>query len=1007
MGTMEVRQIQFSQVTVSKTFSDGRSLQETTRQLLTGELDISSIPAIRVVRYQGKYVTLDNRRLRVFMDALVDKVSVIICNLQEDSIKREFYAKYNNKSDSDGGRIKLSVIVDPAIFTSGVYQFTQTILSWTEEHLRVQPRLHHDGPLPDNFGAKEFYYRSFLDLILEETQANLLTGLEMVDANKTTGDAAEVIDLKLARKHENPCTLTLRRERFNPPIKANDALLLRKAGDSSTTFIALATRNDDLDFGRQISAKLIIDERFRRSFTFNKGDVWTVFSLGSVVTNLRMYDACVTAPNVSWMTQLLGRAPSYDEPKIPTRVLYQRSLLSYGYGRTLAHAGAGVGSVTDEYGYDRSYPDSGAGRAYFPKGREKESSERKHFSHLNPSQRNALEKFLKREGGIELVEGPPGTGKTTTIIALLKELSTQERRVLVSAPSNKAVQILVEAFVTKYPEVPIAFAGVEDKLPDDNETLSTAFIHTYQKKQVEKLSDFIAELWDFSPADPGEVTTIIQAREELRKLKEKHSSTLAQIIELNDKFAQWWSSVNCYKFNFLARVGDILENFKDSVDKYCELSKVKLMPAHLYQLTRQILSELMIILNGLRSAFEYIDTEELEMQMLNNANLIFATLSVVGRKQCKEMNPVDDCIIDEAAQAPEPACLIPLVLNPKRLLLVGDPKQLPATIVSRLAVEMKFDRSLMERLLACGYSSSLLDTQYRMHPEISRWPSLHFYEGLLKDAASVSPESRELADLKDVPEFLTPYAFIHVDGVESKDEDGTSLTNNAEADLIVKLVKFLSEKYEIDVATQVGVITFYAAQASLINNSLKLLFPGIRVATVDAYQGGEADIVIISCVRANSAAKIGFLNDRRRMNVALTRARFSLMIIGHKDTLGYRIRNDDWTALVADAIARGKAFYGTAVAKAITPSKAIVIRPSVARGGIFSAAVAKAPASSSEKLLAKASSAAPSRIDPQYKTALCLAESSAAGGCKYGDRCRFAHGEEELRSRPGGYTRRG
>jgi ATP-dependent RNA/DNA helicase IGHMBP2 len=243
-------------------------------------------------------------------------------------------------------------------------------------------------------------------------------------------------------------------------------------------------------------------------------------------------------------------------------------------------------------------------------------------------------------------------------------------------------------------------------------------------------------------------------------------------------------------------------------------------------------------------------------------------------------------VIDEAAQATEPACWIPL-LRSDRLVLGGDHCQLPPTIVSDEAARGGLAVSLMERLarLLGGDVVGRLDVQYRMHEQIMRFSSAEFYEGALVADASV--RTHRLVDLPQVEDHrltTAPLTFLDTAGAgydEQAGDDGVSRANRQEAELVVRQVNlFLSAGLA---PHQLAVITPYAAQARLLRELLPIA--DLEIDTVDGFQGREKEAVIVSLVRSNDRGEIGFLSDVRRMNVALTRARRKLLVIGDSSTI--------------------------------------------------------------------------------------------------------------------------
>ncbi|GIM05142.1 hypothetical protein Vretimale_9587 [Volvox reticuliferus] len=263
----------------------------------------------------------------------------------------------------------------------------------------------------------------------------------------------------------------------------------------------------------------------------------------------------------------------------------------------------------------------------------------------------------------------------------------------------------------------------------------------------------------------------------------------------------------------------------------------------------------------------------------------------------------DALIIDEAAQALEPAALIPLqLLRPgAKVVLVGDPKQLPPTVLSRAADAAQLSQSLFERLQRAGCHVCLLSRQYRMHPEISRFPSSFFYDGALQDGETITATSRS-APCHNHPLFRPLMVYNCAGQMEQGSaggggNKGGSLFNKAEAVLVAELCMGLLVHFP-GYRPHVAILTPYRAQLSVLRSTLQValrkarlredvasILERIDIVTVDSYQGREADIVIFSTVRAGGTSSLGFLTDIRRMNVALTRARRCLWIVGHAETL--------------------------------------------------------------------------------------------------------------------------
>ena len=242
-------------------------------------------------------------------------------------------------------------------------------------------------------------------------------------------------------------------------------------------------------------------------------------------------------------------------------------------------------------------------------------------------------------------------------------------------------------------------------------------------------------------------------------------------------------------------------------------------------------------------------------------------------------------LIDEATQATEPSALVPIVKGARQLILVGDHRQLPPTVTSRRAEQEGLDIPLFERLLSNGIPAHMLTTQYRMHPTIREFPSSRFYENKLEDGCSSSERPPVAGFLW--PDWDKPVAFVPVHGAEIEEEAGSSRSNMDEAAIVVQVVNDLLAPGDLT-PEDIGVISPYAGQVRLIRSMVDDVIEGLEVKSVDGYQGREKEMIVLSTVRANDAGKVGFLSNYRRLNVALTRAKRGLIVIGDDRTL----RND-------------------------------------------------------------------------------------------------------------------
>ncbi|KAL0019947.1 hypothetical protein WJX79_002722 [Trebouxia sp. C0005] len=246
-------------------------------------------------------------------------------------------------------------------------------------------------------------------------------------------------------------------------------------------------------------------------------------------------------------------------------------------------------------------------------------------------------------------------------------------------------------------------------------------------------------------------------------------------------------------------------------------------------------------------------------------------------------------LVDEATQAAEPEALIPLVLGAKQAVLVGDHCQLGPVIINKKAARAGLCQSLFERLVLLGIKPHRLQVQYRMHPALSEFPSNSFYEGTLQNGVTMAERIQPGLNFP-WPQPDKPMLFYVQLGQEEISVTGTSYLNRTEAANVEKIVThFLKGGATSD---QLGVITPYEGQRAhvlqvmLRNGTMRQqLYTDIEVASVDSFQGREKDYIILSCVRSNEHQGIGFLSDPRRLNVALTRAKYGLVILGNPKVL--------------------------------------------------------------------------------------------------------------------------
>ncbi|KAF7697629.1 Regulator of nonsense transcripts 1 like protein [Cucumispora dikerogammari] len=275
-----------------------------------------------------------------------------------------------------------------------------------------------------------------------------------------------------------------------------------------------------------------------------------------------------------------------------------------------------------------------------------------------------------------------------------------------------------------------------------------------------------------------------------------------------------------------------------------------------------------------------------ERKLVEDANIIICTCMTAGKKMFESIT-FDYVIIDESVQGTEPTTLIPLLQAKKKCILVGDHMQLGPIIMNNKLIHCKYNRSLFERLILSGIQPMLLSVQYRMNHQLCEWPSNEFYGGLI--ITDLSVKTRKLKT-KDDNTFLSTFFWCSLE-TEECSMSGTSYLNVKERDLCKELIAHLTSKGVK--SDEIGIITPYEGQRTFISASMKDL--DIEVASIDAFQGREKEFIIFSSVRSNSKSAIGFLNDRRRLNVALTRAKSGLYIIGNPFTL---MEDKTWLSLL-------------------------------------------------------------------------------------------------------------
>ena len=279
---------------------------------------------------------------------------------------------------------------------------------------------------------------------------------------------------------------------------------------------------------------------------------------------------------------------------------------------------------------------------------------------------------------------------------------------------------------------------------------------------------------------------------------------------------------------------------------------------------------------------------------LRGAQVVCCTLITAG---CKALERVKfkNVVVDEAAQATVPEVLVALVNECKNLLMIGDDDQMKPQVHSKQALHGGLDVSLFQRLNRGGFPTLLLNVQYRMHPALSRWPMQRFYRGMVRDGVRTNQRTLDLHKPFPFPTEGLPKVMVDVRGEEA--EVWPSFKNEAEAEMVLRVVhKFLDCGLQPE---RLCVLTPYDGQEAHLKMKMEEHNVDVEVTTADGFQGQERDVVILSTVRTR---QVGFLNDRRRLNVAVTRAKFALVVVGNT----WLLRRDVyWRSMVDHYQAQG------------------------------------------------------------------------------------------------------
>lgn len=563
---------------------------------------------------------------------------------------------------------------------------------------------------------------------------------------------------------------------------------------------------------------------------------------------------------------------------------------------------------------------------------------------LNQPQAEAVVAAMKRENGFTLIQGPPGTGKTKTILgltgallALAKERkqsagshhrgspgvevigdnynpSNQNNKLLICAPSNAAVDEIVKRLKsgvrdhrgkTFYPRV-VRVGQAEsisstvrdttldfllDKALSSYSTDGENVWLSGSKDIGDVQSELLLEIAGMSRKDGRIVNHASQAKEVQKNANESVRSLRQQLDEANMEHGEIEKELQNVDPRDVAAIQKLRGGVRKSMEK-----------------KRSICQRLDAERARVREATKTMDAtrHRIRLQILQRTDVLCCTLSGSGHDLLTSLNcTFDTVIIDEAAQSVELSCLIPLKYGCERCILVGDPNQLPPTVLSQKATQYIYNQSMFVRIQNNSPGLvSLLSIQYRMHPEISVFPSRLFYDSRLKDGPG-------MAEKQSAPWHLNarypPFQFLNIWSGKELTGKSHSVYNMAEIEAAIQLVYHLCRDFSrISWKQKIGIITPYKQQLRMLKDRFKEFFgspttDAIEFNTVDGFQGQEKEVIIFSCVRAGGSG-VGFLEDNRRMNVGLTRARKSLFVLGNANLL--RI-SKPWRSMIDDARSRG------------------------------------------------------------------------------------------------------
>ncbi|XP_044475821.1 uncharacterized protein LOC123203512 isoform X2 [Mangifera indica] len=829
--------------------------------------------------------------------------------------------------------------------------FINILFSWSFDDICNENLFSHKvEKIPESFESVTQYFESFVYPLLEETRAQLFSPMETI----SSAPYAKVDDFRPHGPELHDVKIDCWKNRFSnngkEPYKTlpGDILILADAKPETISdlervgrmwsFLSVMKIAGDDDENDNDTTSTYFKVKASKSIQQFDGEksLFVIF-LANITTNRRIWKSLNMSRNLKIINEVLRRNSVLEEScqvcsELNRGILYERF-------------GSGLSST------------------------------------LNDSQLNAVLACLDgvrcdHKSSVQLIWGPPGTGKTRAVSILLFTLLKTKCRTLTCAPTNVAItevasrvlKLLKESIKTDdygsetllLPLGDILLFGSKERLKVGQEIeeiyldyrvkrlsecfgMLTGWRHCFSS-MMDLLEDCVSQYHIFLE------NKLIKKRESIDKNEVKENYRNMEMEGDNEEFNSFLEFVrdrfkhtatplrNClYIFCTHIPKSFILEsNFQNMVDLISLLDSFETLlfqknvvsdelqelfshsvaeeffssPGHRNYLLQKRRGECHTVLRNLHDSLSKLEfpsgmnEDSLKDFCFKTASVIFCTASSSFKLHYVDMEPLNILVIDEAAQLRESESTIPLKLfGINHTILIGDECQLPATVNSKVSDEASFGRSLFERLSSLGHSKHLLNTQYRMHPSISYFPNLYFYKNQICDSPNVKRKSYKKVFLPRSPIFR-PYSFINI--LEGREEFiGHSCRNMVEVAVVMKILQNLYKDWnDSKQKLRIGIVSPYGAQVQAIQEKLGGKYDNcddftVKVKSIDGFQGGEEDIIIISTVRFNRSGSIGFLSKPQRINVALTRARHCLWILGNERTLTHG--ESVWEILIHDA----------------------------------------------------------------------------------------------------------